>query len=60
MLTKIFLLKKCQTSGAISMCENLLQYRIDRRLRSVAETIIQEQSKGVKELMEVRKNLRKY
>lgn len=46
--------------GAISMCENLLQYRIDSRLRSVAETIIQEQSQGVKELMEVRKNLSRY
>ena len=46
--------------GAISMCENLLQYRIDSRLRSVAETIIQEQSQGVKELMEVRRNLSRY
>ena len=36
--------------GAIAMCNNLLQYNIDPRLRKVAENIIKEQSKGVEEL----------
>ena len=44
--------------GAISMCENLLQYRIDPRLVDVAKTIIREQSKGVNELENIRKSLR--
>ncbi len=43
--------------GAIEMCNNLLMYRIDPRLRVVAQSIIQEQSKGVKELTEIRKRL---
>lgn len=41
--------------GAISMCENLLKYCIDPRLKSVAESIIKEQSQGVKQLKEVRR-----
>ncbi len=43
--------------GAIAMCENVLQYRIDLRLRKVAETILQEQSQGVEELRQIRKRL---
>lgn len=43
--------------GAIAMCENLLQYRIDPRLKDVADSIIREQSEGVRQLEEVRKNL---
>lgn len=43
--------------GAIAMCNNLLQYRIDNRLREVAKNIIEEQSKGVKQLMEIREEL---
>ena len=43
--------------GAIGMCHNLLQYRIDPRLQRVAESIIQEQSKGVEELKAVREIL---
>ncbi len=40
--------------GAIQMCNNLIQYYIDPRLRNVADTIIQEQSQGVKELEQVK------
>ena len=43
--------------GAIEMCNNLLQYCIDPRLKQVAETIIKEQSEGVKELISIRKML---
>ncbi len=43
--------------GAIKMCNNLIQYYIDPRLRNVADTIIREQSQGVKELEEIRKQL---
>ena len=43
--------------GAISMCENLLNYSIDPRLINVAKNIIQEQSQGVKELENIRKEL---
>ena len=43
--------------GAIKMCNNLLQYRIDPRLVKVAKTIIDEQSKGVKRLKEIRDGL---
>lgn len=41
--------------GAIAMCENLLQYRIEPRLKLIANSIIKEQSKGVEELKEVRR-----
>lgn len=43
--------------GAIAMCNNLLQYRIDPRLKRVAESIIREQSEGVRQLKEVGRNL---
>lgn len=43
--------------GAIAMCENLLQYRIDPRLKLVADSIIEEQSKGVEQLKEIQKIL---
>ncbi len=43
--------------GAIKMCNNLLQYYIDPRLKNVADTIIREQSEGVSKLKEVQKNL---
>lgn len=36
--------------GAIEMCNNLLQYPIDDRLKIVATSIIQEQTKGIEEL----------
>ena len=41
--------------GAIQMCENVLQYQIDDRLRSVAQSIIIEQTRGVQELMQIRR-----
>ena len=41
------------------MCENLLMYRIAPGLKPIAESIIQEQSKGVLELKEIRKRLGK-
>lgn len=40
--------------GAIAMCQNLLKYRIDPRLRSVANSIIREQSNGVRELKRIK------
>ncbi len=43
--------------GAVLMCENLLKYCIDPRLKSVAQTIIKEQSEGIEQLEEIRKNL---
>ncbi len=43
--------------GAIAMCENLLLYRIDPRLKLVADSIINEQSEGVQQLKEVQKRL---
>ena len=43
--------------GAVEMCKNLLQYRIDPRLVTVAKSIIKEQSEGIKELEEIRNNL---
>lgn len=43
--------------GAILMCENLLKYYIDPRIRNVAENIIREQSDGVKQLMQIRQDL---
>ena len=39
------------------MCENLLQYYIDPRLKQVANTIIEEQSKGIEELEQIRQKL---
>lgn len=46
--------------GAIEMCENLLQYYIDPRIRYVAESIIREQTNGVKELQDIQRRLRLY
>lgn len=43
--------------GAISMCNNLLKYCIDPRLKLVAENIISEQSQGVEQLKQIRMNL---
>lgn len=43
--------------GAICMCKNLLQYRIDSRLKMVAELMIREQSEEIKQLEQIRKNL---
>ncbi len=43
--------------GAIAMCNNLLQYKIDPRLIDVADTIIKEQSEGVRQLEEIRNSL---
>lgn len=46
--------------GAIAMCKNLLTYYIDPRLRNVADSIIKEQSEGVRQLKEIRRNLCRY
>lgn len=43
--------------GAIRMCKNLLEYNIDPRLKEVAESIIKEQSEGIKELEKIREKL---
>ena len=43
--------------GAVKMCENLLQYYIDPRLKQVANTIIEEQSRGIEELKQIRQKL---
>lgn len=43
--------------GSIEMCNNLLKYQIDPRLKDVALNIIQEQSKGVRELKNIKRNL---
>ena len=42
--------------GAIRMCKNLLNYKIDKRLEILAKEIIQEQSQGIIELREIQKN----
>ena len=42
--------------GAVEMCNNLLQFRIDPRLAKIAKTIIKEQSEGIKELETVKKS----
>ena len=39
------------------MCKNLLEYNIDSRLKEVAESIIKEQSEGIKELEKIREKL---
>ena len=41
--------------GAICMCENLLQYCVDPRLKMVADSIINEQIKGVMQLKEIQR-----
>ena len=43
--------------GAISMCENLLEYNINPKLAVVAKSIIKEQSEGVTELKSVLNDL---
>ena len=43
--------------GAIRMCENVLKYNIDPRLVEIANLIIEEQSKGVKNLQEIRERI---
>lgn len=43
--------------GAICMCENLLRFCIDPRLKNVAEDIIREQSNGIKQLKEIQERL---
>lgn len=43
--------------GAISMCENLLKYCIDPRLKAIAESIIKEQSEGVIKLKKIKDEL---
>ncbi len=45
--------------GAIEMCNNLLKYPIDRRLEAVAKNIIAEQSRGVRQLKEIRDDIEK-
>ena len=40
--------------GAIKMCKNLLNFKIDERLKNLAISIIKFQSQGVKELKEIR------
>lgn len=41
--------------GAIAMCQNLLQYNIDTRLRTVANNIVKEQSEGVQQLKKIQR-----
>lgn len=43
--------------GAIAMCKNLLQYCIDPRLKCVAESIINQQSEGVRQLKELQEKI---
>ena len=43
--------------GAVEMCNNLLRFPIDPRLRIVANNIIKEQSRGIIELKQIQKNL---
>ena len=40
--------------AAIDMCENLLKYCIDPRLKQIAEAMIKQQTKGVQELNKIR------
>ena len=40
--------------GAVEMCNNLLQFKIDPRLVKVAQNIIKEQSNGIKDLQKIR------
>lgn len=40
--------------GAVQMCNNLLQYCIDPRLRNVADSIIREQTEGIRQLKQIR------
>lgn len=43
--------------GAVQMCNNLLKYCIDSRLSNVAKQIIREQSRGIKQLEQIRQNI---
>ena len=43
--------------GAVEMCNNLLKYPVDQRLRLMAESIIKEQTKGIEELKCIQKEL---
>ncbi|MBP3635637.1 MAG: DUF305 domain-containing protein [Bacilli bacterium] len=45
--------------GAIKMCQNVLRYQIDPRLRMLANIIIKEQSEGVRMLKEIQYNITK-
>jgi len=44
--------------GAICMCKNVLCYRIDPRLKKVAESIIKEQSEGIENLKQIQTQIR--
>lgn len=39
--------------GAIAMCENLLNYRIDPRLKVMADDMMKEQTQGIQEMKEI-------
>lgn len=39
--------------GAIAMCENLLNYRIDPRLKVMADDMMQEQTQGIQEMKKI-------
>lgn len=43
--------------GAVEMCENLIQYPIDPRLKELAKTIITTQTRGIEELRMIQQNL---
>lgn len=45
--------------GAIKMCQNVLRYQIDPRLRMLANAIIIQQSEGVRILKQIQDNLNK-
>ncbi len=44
--------------GAIAMCKNLMAYRIDPRLKAIAESIIKEQKQGIEKMKEIQMRLR--
>ncbi|MCI8384095.1 MAG: DUF305 domain-containing protein [Clostridia bacterium] len=44
--------------GAIAMCQNLLQYRMDPRLKAIADSMIEEQTKEIQQLMIWQRKLR--
>lgn len=43
--------------GALAMCTNLLKYCVDPRLQVVAKSIIDQQSKGINDLVKIHKEI---
>lgn len=44
-------------AGAIEMCNNLLRFPVDKRLSVVANSIIKEQTEGIKKLKQIQEEL---